>query len=96
MGEREIGNTFIFTQTTQPLQTNRDFSAYFKTNIHCTLNSVTTRQSKFIVGDIEENYDLMTMVMIMTMKMAVMVVMMTIMILLVVMMMMMMMMTRRK
>ena len=57
MGEREIGNTFIFTQTTQPLQTNRDFSAYFKTNIHCTLNSVTTRQSKFIVGDIEENYD---------------------------------------
>ena len=57
MGEGEIGNTFIFTQTTQLLLTNRDFSAYFKTNIHCTLNSVTTGQYKLIVGDIEENYD---------------------------------------
>ena len=57
MGEGEIGNTFIFTQTTQLLLTNSDFSAYFETNIHCTLNSVTTGQYKLIVGDIEENYD---------------------------------------
>ena len=57
MGEGEIGNTFIFTQTTQLLLTNRDFSAYFKTNIHCTLNSVTTGQYKLIVIDGDDDDD---------------------------------------